>query len=187
MGFFDFLSSKRKIEERKNKLMEELNLFIEQIKIKKKIEPITTDLFLKEGENAYLSESVTLLETRAVRHHVTGGGGFRVMRGVYVGGASGTSESKDEWRVIDKGFLTLTNERLIFDGNKEDRIIPLKKIISVKASLDSIEISTETRKKSMLFTVNNPLIWGTVIQVLIKNGPNLEGIDDIKINILSEK
>jgi hypothetical protein len=187
MGFLDFLSPKKKIEERKNKLIEELNLFTEQIKARKSLIPITTVVLLRKGEKAYLEGNTTLLETRAIRYHTRGGMGFRVMKGVYVGGASGTSESKDEWRVIDKGILTLTNERLIFDGDKEDRVIPLKKIISVKTSLDSIEISAETRKKSMLFTLNNPLIWATVIQVLIKSGGNLVQIDDVKINILSEK
>jgi hypothetical protein len=184
MGIFSFLfKRKNQKEEKKKKLFEELNLFIEQVKEKKKIEPIKTDLLLKEGEEAYLEEKATLLEARSVRYHSTKAVGFRVAREVYVGIAPGKSESQEEWRAIDEGIIALTNERLIFDGSKEERIIPLRKIISARPLLDSIEISTENRKKSMLFTVNNPLIWATLIHILVKGG-DLEKIEDLKVDIV---
>jgi hypothetical protein len=175
MGIFSFLfKRKNQKEEKKKKLLEELNLFIEQIKEKKKIEPIKTDLLLKEGEEAYLEEKTTLLETRSVRYHSTKAVGFRVTRGVYVGIAPGKSESQEEWRAIDEGIIALTNERLIFDGSKEERIIPLRKIISARP---------ENRRKSMLFTVNNPLIWVTFIHILVKGG-DLKKIEDLKVDIV---
>lgn len=193
MGFLDFLSPKKKIEEKKQRLQRlnnELNLFINQVKTSKSLTPINTHLVLQENENAYLKTNTTLLETRSVRYHKRSGLAFRVMRGGYVGGGGGASESQDEWRVIDKGILTLTNQRLVFDGDKEDRVIPLKKIISVNCSLDSIEVSTETRKKSMVFPVKNPLIWTATIQLFIKTSGDLgqlaNSIETLKINIISE-
>jgi hypothetical protein len=182
MKFFNFLFKKKNQEKRKKKLLEELNLFIEQIKAKKVIEPIKTEILLKEGEKAFLKEDTTLLETKAVRYHKTKAIGVRIIPGVYIGFAPGRSESKEEWRIVDRGVIILTNQRLIFDGSKEDRVIPLKKIISIKPSLDSIEISTENRKKIMLFNVNNPFIWATLIQILVKGG-DLEKIEDLKVDI----
>jgi hypothetical protein len=186
MKFFNFLFKKKNQEKRKKKLLEELNLFIEQIKAKKVIEPIKTEILLKEGEKAFLKEDTTLLETKAVRYHKTKAIGVRILPSIYIGFAPGRSESKEEWRIVDRGVIILTNQRLIFDGSKEDRVIPLNKIISIKPFLDSIEISTENRKKSMLFNVNNPLIWATLIQILVKCG-DLEKIEDLKFDIENYK
>jgi hypothetical protein len=172
MGFLNFLSPKKKREEKKQKLIEATNVFLAKLKEQRGLTPITTSILLKKGEDAYFQTETILRETRAVRKFTSGGEGvgFRVMKGVYVGvgGRNGTSESHEEWRNIDEGQLTLTNKRLIFDGAKENRVIPLEKIISVNPWLDAIEVSAENRKKSMLFSVENPYIWATVIHILIK-------------------
>jgi len=172
MGLLDFLSPKRKREEQKQKLIEETNAFLAKIKEQKGLTPITTSILLKKEEDAYFQIDTILQETRAVRKYSGSGRGvgFRVAKGVYVGagGRSGTSESHEEWRNIDEGKLTLTNKRVIFDGVKENRVVPLEKIVSVNPWLDAIEISAENRKKSMLFPVENPYIWATAIQILVK-------------------
>jgi len=182
MGFLSFLSPQKKKEELKEKINKGLDEFINQIKVQKGLKPIVIDILLKEKESAYLEYITFLQETRAVRHYKSGGMGFRVAKGVYLGGSSGSSESKDEWRTLDKGRLILTNKRIIFDGQKENRTVPLEKIISVSPCLDAIEVSSENRKKSMLFPVENPLIWATTIQILIKS-PNPEKIDNINIKV----
>ena len=157
MGFLDFLSPKKKREEQKQKLIEETNAFLAKIKEQKGLTPITTSILLKREEDAYLQTDTILQETRAVRKYSGGGRGvgFRIAKGVYIGagGRSGISESHEEWRNIDEGKLILTNKRLIFDGAKGNRVIPLEKIISVNPWLDAIEVSAENRKKSMLFPV----------------------------------
>jgi len=184
MGFLDFLSPKKKREEQKRKLIEETNNFLTRIKEQKGLTPITTSILLKKGEDAYFQCDSILQETRAVRKYKSSGGGvgFRVAKGVYIGSGSrsGTSESHEEWRSIDKGKLTLTNQRFIFDGAKENRVIPLKKIVSVNPWLDAIEVSSESRKKSMLFPVENPYIWATAIQILIK-ADDPQKIDSVDI------
>lgn len=76
--------------------------------------------------------------------------------------------------------MTLTNKRLIFDGAKENRAVPLEKIIPVNPWLDAIEVSAENRKKSMLFPVENPYIWATAIPILIK-ADNPQKIDNVDI------
>jgi hypothetical protein len=84
--------------------------------------------------------------------------GLRVAKGVWVGGTSGRSASTQEWTKIDVGSLTITNKRLLFDGAKEDRTVPLTKIISVHNTLTGVEVSVEGCQKAMVFDAANPLI-----------------------------
>ena len=168
MGLLDFLSPKKKREELINRLLGETRIYFEEAKNKMGFTPIATSILLNKDEDAYLQEESTLHETKAIRYHQRSGMGFRIMKGVYVGGGGGTSENKEEWRIIDDGTLILTNKRLIFDGSKEDRVIPLSKIISVKHRADAVEISSTNRKKTMLLKVNNPFTWEIVIQLLNK-------------------
>src|SRR5262245_4323087 len=89
------------------------------------ITPIDTRLILKNDEHAVLEEGSTLLESRAFR--VSGGGGTRIGR-VYIGG--GVSESHQRIRELDRGTLTLTTKRLIFDGTHENRNVQLSQVLS---------------------------------------------------------
>ena len=102
-----------------------------------------------------------LHETRAYR--VYGGAGTRVGR-IYVGG--GASESHQRLREIDSGILVLTNQRLIFDGGHETRSVNLPDVISANAWSDAIEISSSRRQKNQICTVQNPIIWAQMIQML---------------------
>lgn len=176
MGFLDFLSKKSEnsasSKDGKERLLEDLNIFVEETKAKKSFTPIPTTLMLKDGEDAYLESLSTLKEPRSVRKYGSSGVGlgFRVAKGVYLGGGTrrGAAESHQEWRDADAGNLTLTNKRLIFDGQKEKRNIPLDKIVSVTSLLDSIDVTVEGKNKGVVFTVNNPYIWNFVLQALAK-------------------
>lgn len=164
-----YLSSKKakkRREERQRRVADELNEFGNQVKSQNGLKPITSDVLLKQEEDAYLETQTSLLETRAIRHYQSGMAGFRIAKGVYVGGSKGRAESTPEWRILDKGKLTLTNKRLIFDGSKENRVMSLEKIISMKPWNDSIEISLENRQKSVLFPVPNPYLWAITMQIL---------------------
>ena len=184
MGFLSFLSPGRRKAELKEKINKGLEEFINQVKIQKGLRPMPIDILLKENEKCFLQTKTALQETRAVRHYSGGGVGVRVMKGVYVGRGGGRSESKDEWRTLDQGRLILTSKRIIFDGGKENRVLPLEKIVSISPWLDAIEITAENRKKSMMFQVENPLIWDTVIKLLIKSS-DPEHIDDFNVSVVS--
>jgi hypothetical protein len=128
------------------------------------IESMDVPIILRENESGILHENSTLFETRAYR--VTGGGGTRV-GGIYVGGA--VSESHQRLREIDHGALILTTQRLVFDGGRENRAANLKDILSVSQWADAIEVSHSRRQKSMILTVNNPIIWATLIQRMARS------------------
>ncbi len=89
--------------------------------------------------------------------------GVRVAKGVYIAGTSGRSISTQQWAALDRGQLTITNQRLVFVGGKEDRTVPLKKIVFVRSSLTEIFVSVEGRQKTIALAVPNPMIAKFVI------------------------
>jgi hypothetical protein len=123
------------------------------------LEPVETDLILGADEHAVLFDVATLYETRS--HRVYAGAGTSI-KGLHVGG--GASQTQDSLRRIEAGVLILTTARLVFDGTTENRTIKLRDILSVSPMLDAIEVSTQRRQKSMLFSVPNPQIWAPMIK-----------------------
>lgn len=174
-----FKSLFRPKEIRIEKLLTQANSFISVIKQNKSLPKISSSIILKAGEVAVLEEHSRLFETRSVRKSVGGGAGFKLMKGLTIGGYSGQSETHQEWRELDQGKLTLTNQRLIFDGRKENRNVPLTKILSVSPNLDGFRLSLESRTKDSLFTVSNQFIWSALIRLLpqLKDPFNLEGVN----------
>lgn len=158
---------------------------VEKIKQEKRLEPISTSLLLEKEEYAFLKESTVLMEAKSIRTSIGGGVGFRVMKGVYVGGYKGQSESNQELRAIESGELIITNKKLVFRGSKENRVIPLSKIIEIKMHSDAIEIATTGRQKSSIFTVTNPYIWNVNLFILskVENPLDFSGIKNIDISI----
>ena len=119
--------------------------------------PVESTLFLKEGEQAFFCEKVELMEPRAVRTGTGNRVGFRVARGVWVSTGTSTSESNDVWKRLDEGMLTITNRRIVFDGQMGTRNLDLAKLVSVSPRADGIEVAVENRQKSSGFTCANPL------------------------------
>jgi hypothetical protein len=69
-------------------------------------------------------------------------------------------------RAVDFGTIVLTNKKFVFRGHKENRTIPLSKIIEVQTYSDAIGIATTGRQKGSNFSVKNPYMWKEVMQVL---------------------
>lgn len=164
---------------------EEAQNLINKIQTEKKLEPITTSLLLEDNERAFLNESTVLMESKAIRSSAGTGVKFRVMRGVYVGGYKGQSESHQVLRLVERGNLILTNKKLVFRGTMENRVIPISKIIEVKMHADAIEIATTGRQKSSIFTVNNPYIWNVNLFILskVENPLDFSNVENIEISI----
>ena len=147
-------------------LIVEANSFTENIIKTKSLEPISTHINLKTDEKAFLQCNSTLKETRNVRYYQSDRVGFRVSKRIYFGKTSGKSQGEEEFKNIDDGTLTLTNKRIVFNGSSNTRNVQISKLIAVNALGDSIEVSSENRQKSMIFTVPNPLIWRFTVKLL---------------------
>jgi hypothetical protein len=131
-----------------------------------------TNILLEQGECAIYSSQSTLHETRAVRYHVGGFAGFRVAKGVYVGGSSGRSLSEQEWDAIDDGQVTVTTRRVVFDGTKQDREVPLENIIAVNWTIKGVELTVDGRQKSMVISADNPVLAASIIMAASQDKAN---------------
>lgn len=179
-----YIIKNKKIFIEENTALIELQSYIEKIKAEKLLPQINDpSLFLPMDEYIFLKEEKCYLkEPRAIRKNSGSGLGFRVAKGIYLGGYSGTSESNQEWRLLDFGNLILTNKKIVFRGEKENRTISIEKIISLKTYTDGIEIAIESKSKSTIFSVKNPYIWNLVF-TLIKNGSDPLNLGEVDIDV----
>jgi Short C-terminal domain len=148
-------------------LIAEKNQFIKDAVTMKRIPTITppTSLILEKDERLILTDPTTLREARAVRENSGGFGSVRMGR-ARIGGYSGTSFSTLQWANLDKGTLYLTNHRLIFQGNKENRNIPLKSIAALQSlPFGTISMSIAGKPKNIQFPVRNPYLWEAVTKI----------------------
>lgn len=118
-------------------------------------------IFLQPEERGLLEEPSTFYEARATR--VYGVGATRIGKFTVGGGAS---RSHQTLRQVDQGRLALTDQRLIFDGSLENRVLKLSDIVSVEILSDAIEVSSSRRQKSQVFSVANPVLWFVIIRGL---------------------
>jgi len=166
-------------KEKMQALRASADAYIAEVKQNKKMPTITTNVFLGDGEYAFLESGSRLFEPRSVRNYAGTGASFRVMKGVRIGGYSGRSESHSEWRRLDQGKVVLTSKKLVFNGGKENRTVQLKDIVSINVMRDAIELASEKRQKSSIFAVDNPYIWGAAINILkrVKDPMHLEEVN----------
>lgn len=126
---------------------------------------IDSPAILKSKEHLVWGEQSRLDEPRAVRHY--GGTSLRVAKGVRI--HMGQSESHQEMRQIDNGYLTLTNKRLIFSGEKRSSNIDLRKIMNVTIYLDGFKVNIENRQKPQFFATKDSEFWSALLTGTMKN------------------
>ncbi len=134
------------------------------VETSKTVPSVPCNLVLPLGEICFwVDEGVTLYEVRSVRTSSHTFGSVPIVKGVRIGKGISTSESEDQWRPIACGTLYVTNKKIFFDGDKQNRTIPLNKVASIKAEPSTVEISASSRQKSMIFDGAN----GSAIQDVI--------------------
>lgn len=141
------------------------NAFFKQVDKHGKLPVVSTTLLLRSGECAVYFKSSELFETRSVRTYQSGFAGVRLAKGIYVGQSRGRSFSRQELAKIDRGTLTVTSKRIVFEGSDGARAIPLGKILSASPWKDSVEVLSEGRQKAVVFSAENPIILATIIQL----------------------
>ena len=156
-----------KARQRAQQLVSDARSFLEDVKRSRVLPVVDSGLMLQPGEVAFYSAHSVLHETRSVRQYQAGHLGVEIVKGIYIGGTEGESTSTQEWREADQGDLTITNKRLIFGGrsNGQTRTVPLSKILSVRSTINDIEISVDGLRENMLFTSANPAILRLIIGI----------------------
>jgi len=154
---------RRKLEERMDSQYRKWRESVDSVG---RIPPMAVGMHLAKGETAYLQLHAALCETRAVRHSTHTGGAFRIAKGVTVGRGYTTSESHEEWRQISTGILYVTNKRLVFDGDMQNRVVKIEDIVSAQASAAQVAITTTSRQKTMIFDRVNGQVVRDVIEMI---------------------
>jgi hypothetical protein len=126
---------------------------------------------LRAGENPYWSTPVRLYEERVVRRETVGrssGMTFRIMRGVSyrVGGSRGHSVPVTASVEVARGNLTITDQRLVFMGDRQTVIVALDDVVGVDPYTNAITVHAEKRKQPVQFFYQNTEEAEFVAQVI---------------------
>ena len=111
---------------------------------------------LLASEQAYWSEPVTLIEERVVRREMVGrnqGVSIRIMRGVSyrVGGSRGQSMPVYGDVPVATGDLILTNQRVIFKGDKKSIALQWQDVIGIDPYTNAITVHSGKAKQPLRF------------------------------------
>ena len=107
------------------------------------------------------------------------------MKGVYIGGTKGRSESEQEWKEICTGEFIVTNKRIILMEPPKNRSYNLDRIIGIRNMVDAIEVSLRGQTKKYGFSTRNSLILNTIIRICTtaEDPSDLEKILKLKLTL----
>jgi hypothetical protein len=114
---------------------------------------------LQQGEKCAACLAANHYELRTVTKRVGYSGptaSIRIMKGVRwrVGSIGVSSVKEDVLKQLDSGCLYFTNKRLLFDGVKGSKSIPLKKVMNFSFYDDALTIARDTGK-DQIFTFSS--------------------------------
>ncbi len=120
---------------------------------------VESPVILRPGEELLFTlPNVTLKEPRAVRKSSGGyaGPSFRIAKGVYfrMGRFGSTSTSSQEIKDLDRGVLTITNQRFMFSGNMKTVNLDIRKIMQIDPFRDGIGLHKDGRERTQYFVWN---------------------------------
>lgn len=127
------------------------------------------NITLSKGESCYQSFAATLYEPRAVRVSRHGGYGVRASRRIGIFEGESRSESHDEWRAVSRGMLYITDKRIVFVGDMQNREIKLSELLSVDADSRLLVVRSSKRQKAMCFSGVNGQIARDTISMILSN------------------
>lgn len=127
------------------------------------IAPINAaNVILQPGEFAYWIENGTLHEQKVVSRRYEGGSrgaSIRVMKGVSfrVGASRGQVVSETGWIPVSVGNLVITNQRIIFQGDRKSFATKYEKIFEIQPAMDGLRFSESNRQKprAIMYRVPN--------------------------------
>lgn len=119
-----------------------------------KVTGMKSNLITRKGEEIiFMLPNIDLIGYISI-DQISGGPGISIMGYGVSGGVK--SEHIEEKRVLDNGALIITNERLVFDGEKRSRETILSDILSVTQYSDGIGIKSRAREEAQFYVIKNP-------------------------------
>lgn len=128
---------------------------------------IGSSIILKKNEQPHWGTPAHLREEKEKSKFHPGSHGITI-QGVSIGGSEGYIEDYTATESIF-GYLILTNQRLIFEGDKCNRVSFLKEILTLKRNNNEIHLGVENRSEVQIFKVDDPELWEVFIKTAIKN------------------
>ncbi len=113
------------------------------------------NVLLQKNEECHISVSASLLEERVVRSTYQGGSrgvSIRLMKGVSyrVGAHRGQIQSERALVPVSNGTFSVTNQRLIFSGDKKSNATAYPKLLDFQVYADAVQYSTTSCQKPMI-------------------------------------
>jgi hypothetical protein len=147
--------------------------------VAKGFQTIESDLNLKRNESLFVVlRGVKWRENRKVAtgnvagHGITGR--IKIAKGIYYryGAGKVVRESVDVLTTIDNGDLYITNQRLIYQGDKGNKTIPFKKILKLIPMHSGIKIDKDAGKDVYIpfDFINYPEKFAILTMVWVKFG-----------------
>jgi hypothetical protein len=132
-------------------------------------------VILKKGELCHVSMPASLLEERVVSRNYAGGSrgvSVRIMKGVSyrVGQQKGQMTSQTGLITVSKGYFVVTNQRLVFSGDRKSVNTPFDKLLDLHLFSDGLNFSSSLRQKPVIVQFPNgedAEVCGLVITRLI--------------------
>lgn len=147
---------------------EELKNYIEKLiefwKVDNEDLPIkSVDISLQSNEVCHYITDVKWMENKTITTSVNYSGisaSFKIAKGIRyrVGNIKPQRVTVDKLVEIDKGRLYVTNNRIIFMGNRKNFNIKYQSILSIVPYTDGVEIEKDSGKSPVLICVNSEML-----------------------------
>ena len=120
-----------------------------------------SNLILQKDEKCHLSIPGSLIEERVVRSNYVGGSrgvSFKIAKGVRyrVGQNRGHIQSERGMVPVSEGYFIVTNQRIVFSGDKKSVETTFKKLIDLQVYSDAIQFAVSNRQKPVIVRFNTP-------------------------------
>lgn len=137
------------------------------------IPEIKTRINLIKGEKCYFSTDASWHEYRSRTRRINYGGPtlrLRIAKGLYwSAGSLGVNRiTEEELKLIDTGTLMLTNKRILFMGNKQNKSLNFSRILDFEIFSNGIELQKDRGKNVFLSFSNSVDIFTMILSRMLK-------------------
>ena len=132
------------------------------------------EIFLQKGEYCHYKSAASLYEDRKQTTGITYRGythRVKIFKGFYyrVGNLNAARKTEDVTIEIDSGILYVTNKRILFNGNKGNKVIRYSQIVDLIPFIDGMKVVKETGKPlTFQIPTNDGEILITIVARLIR-------------------
>lgn len=138
------------------------------------IPEIESDISLQKGEKLYEKRLVSWYETRKVMKRVDYGHlstNIKIVKGVNfrLGSIKARPITEDEMQEIDSGTVYLTNRRLLFIGQNNNKTINLSSVLKLNIFSNGIDIQKDKGKSPFLEFKDGIETFSLILNTLITN------------------